>query len=815
MGWLRSGGNFHKYIGLLLLGFLIIIGMTPSVFAFDWQESTGPEGGSVWALAATSGGDIYAGLWREGGVFRSVDQGVTWVEVGLKGTNITDIIITDDGTIFASSSNGYVYRSQDQGGTWPVSGSSLTSSEGALAYDAALEIIYAGRWNVVSRSTNGGDSWEQVSTNFPDVGVAALAAIGNGGPLYAGTDGSGVYRSVDGGATWDAFNTGMDAYAVYNFLVVPEGDIYAAGFCTGISRTEWSGTSWTPLNQGLTDLCCKAVCRDAAGRLYAGTLDSAVFVSDDGGLNWVPVNSDLGQREILCLLPLGPGEVLAGCYGGGVHRTADAGGTWNPSSQGINRTNVTALCLTGAGTLYTATFGDGVFRSLDDGNTWTPLNNGIEDYDLFDLIIHPDSDFFAATWLGHVYRSQDSGATWNRADTGLTLSRVSCLAAKSNGDLFAGGWHAGGIWRSTNMGDTWSPANTGITEEDLTSIFVEGNGNLLISSIGGGVFRSENDGGSWTALNNGLTDLSVNQVLAAPGGVLFAATGGGGGLFRSLDNGGLWERVDASMDEGSIAAVVVNSLGHIFAGSTSNSKVFRSTDGGDSWHIVSAGFPPNVQISCFGFDQQERLLVGTRGLAVVHTLQSTPVFLSSFAAERSAANRVEIRWVLQETGDGCYFDVYRDTGDHARLKLTRAPLTGGPSFTYLDEFPPAEECRYWLHLVFAQGGESWFGPVSVAAAHGLLLGLRLDSVGPNPVDLSATIQFTLPTSGAVDLCVYDLRGRCVRRLKQDVAMSGTQEIVWDVRDHAGGRVGAGTYLLRLQSGNVVITRKVLVLASER
>ena len=64
------------------------------------------------------------------------------------------------------------------------------------------------------------------------------------------------------------------------------------------------------------------------------------------------------------------------------------------------------------------------------------------------------------------------------------------------------------------------------------------------------------------------------------------------------------------------------------------------------------------------------------------------------------------------------------------------------------------------------------------------------------------------------LMVYDLRGRRVRQLVRD-GSSSLQEAVWDLRDDSGRRVGAGTYLLRLESKGGVATEKTIVLGNKR
>ncbi|MFH1845797.1 MAG: hypothetical protein ABIF77_21650, partial [bacterium] len=285
--WPHSLRRF-LFVCLLSIGIGTGAGIPPALANFDWQRSEGPWGGMIFALAEAPNGDLYAGSWRYGGIFRSTDVGASWNLSGLWGARVPDIIVDNAGRIFASVDNGDVQRSTDNGTSWPLLGSSLTGPNGGLAYDDVLDILYAARPGTVSRSTNGGDSWQAVSTNFPSLEVRALAAVPNGGPLFVGTGSDKAYRSEDGGVTWNLFDSGLGANRCDDFLIVPEGDIYVATYGAGIYRTEWAGSSWTQLSQGLTNLFCYSIERDGAGRLWAGTAEKGPFVSVDDGLNWSP-----------------------------------------------------------------------------------------------------------------------------------------------------------------------------------------------------------------------------------------------------------------------------------------------------------------------------------------------------------------------------------------------------------------------------------------------------------------------------------------------------------------------------------------------
>jgi len=71
-------------------------------------------------------------------------------------------------------------------------------------------------------------------------------------------------------------------------------------------------------------------------------------------------------------------------------------------------------------------------------------------------------------------------------------------------------------------------------------------------------------------------------------------------------------------------------------------------------------------------------------------------------------------------------------------------------------------------------------------------------VAPNPFQVQTALHFTLPASQAVDVGVFDLAGRLVRRLRSGMLPSGEQRVVWDGRNDAGGLVGAGMYVVQVR-----------------
>ncbi|HEX5422727.1 MAG TPA: hypothetical protein VFW94_04210 [Candidatus Acidoferrales bacterium] len=202
------------------------------------------------AIAPSDDNVIYVGTGEEAprgdisfgdGVYKSTDGGKSWTNVGLKDTRQIARIIVDprnpdvvyvaaEGHIYGANSERGVFRSTDGGKTWQKI---LYKDEQTGAIDLAMDpgnprILYAALWQVrrepwhlsdggpgsgLYKSVDGGSTWQQLSGHGLPTGVlgrvgVAVAGGSNGQRVYAlieAKDG-GLFRSEDGGTTWHLVN---------------------------------------------------------------------------------------------------------------------------------------------------------------------------------------------------------------------------------------------------------------------------------------------------------------------------------------------------------------------------------------------------------------------------------------------------------------------------------------------------------------------------------------------------------------------------------------------------------------------------------
>jgi hypothetical protein len=82
---------------------------------------------------------------------------------------------------------------------------------------------------------------------------------------------------------------------------------------------------------------------------------------------------------------------------------------------------------------------------------------------------------------------------------------------------------------------------------------------------------------------------------------------------------------------------------------------------------------------------------------------------------------------------------------------------------------------------------------------------------PNPFNPATTISFDLPRDADVRLCVYNVKGELISTLIDGRVTKGHGEIVWNAVDDRGRRVTSGVYFYRLTAGDLVRTRKMVLL----
>ncbi len=109
------------------------------------------------------------------------------------------------------------------------------------------------------------------------------------------------------------------------------------------------------------------------------------------------------------------------------------------------------------------------------------------------------------------------------------------------------------------------------------------------------------------------------------------------------------------------------------------------------------------------------------------------------------------------------------------------------------------------------GGNPPLVPTSVGETPSLSPDVSLGQNRPNPFNPSTIISFEVRRKSALSLDVFDVTGRKIRTLIDGVRPAGRYSLTWDGRDEQGRPVGSGIYFYRLRSGDVQLTKKMVLL----
>lgn len=755
---------------------------------------------------------VYAGA-ATGGVFKSEDGGRTWRPIFDEQAvlNIGDLAVdpVDPQVIYVGTgeANGGhnnfpgagMYKSTDGGETWRHVGLAHTASIGRVVVDPH---------------------------NPQRVFVAAV------GSYFAPNPERGVYRSDDAGETWQKVLFVSDSTGAIDLVVNPENPsiVYAAlwervrrpdqarlyGATSGVYRSQDGGDTWEPLgaahglpNTEITKVgrIGLALCAGQPEVLYAlfndGTTYTGLYRSSDAGDTWVNVDPD---QEVL----RGTGWVLGQPF------------SWYFGQVRVHPTDPDRIFVLDVAFM----------RSMDGGDAWSrTFGQRNLHVDHHALAFHPeDPDYLIDGHDGGISISTDGGASWTRVvhlpvtqfyEIGLdathperlyggtqdngTLQTLSgdtgdwreilggdgfyVLVDPTNPDVIYAEWQFGGLHKSTDGGNSFFPARSGIDPSEPTNwstpVVMDPNSPQVLYYGTDRVYRSENGAQTWAPISPRLSDRpsgsklgTVTTMAVAPtdSAVLYAGTDDGH-LWVTDTGGESWRDISAGLPYRWVTRVAVDPTDAATAYVTFSGlkwkdpqpHVFRTTDQGEHWRDISGNLPD----------------------APVNALAVDPV---------------DPRVVYIGTDVGAF--VTFDAGESWRVLGTGLPLVS----VYDLKVHPAEHV-----LVAGTHGRSMYTldlaalvtdvPSSPVAGPKTF---ELQQNFPNPFNPQTTIRYTLFSEAHVTMKIYNLRGAAVRTLIEGHRPAGSHAVTWDGRDHLGQQVSSGVYVYRMTADEFSQARTMLL-----
>jgi len=188
--------------------------------------------------------------------------------------------------------SGGVLISEDGGTTWE------RSKDENIQYKSVLDIAvdptnantaYAATYGGIYRTNNLGENWELL-TGLPDNTLVRTVAVNPNNPLHilTGLEGLGIYVSRDGGETWQIGYAGLESNGSLHDIVFDPIDsdiVYTSDYYSGIYRSVNGGDSWEKINNNLSNRACLGLSVSSNGQhLYAATDGGGVYRLDINGV---------------------------------------------------------------------------------------------------------------------------------------------------------------------------------------------------------------------------------------------------------------------------------------------------------------------------------------------------------------------------------------------------------------------------------------------------------------------------------------------------------------------------------------------------
>jgi photosystem II stability/assembly factor-like uncharacterized protein len=585
---------------------------------------------------------LWAGTQLTGGIFKSVDGGMTWVQIN-NGV-ATDRNLSFRGFTVDPTSPDIVYAMAEIASEGWTPDRAPRQGRG---FDMTRGIIY--------KSTDSGENWTSIwegdnlvrylwinprDTNVLYVSTGFFDREAANSDPDSDPGGVGILKSTDGGQTWQVLDqeNGLDGLFITSLFMKPDNPdviLAATGILSWADRSQEAGQGGVFLSEDGGETWNKVIdpytrelppdyyimttveyCTSDPQVAYADGL-AGFFRSTDGGRTWsmLPADFPAGVMkgisiDMMCD-PTDPQRLFINFYGGGNALTEDGGQTFVDASHGYTGAQVRGLVVDPQqpARIYTV-LRDGVWVSVDGGNYWSGLASGVAAMGEFsELAIDPvDADHLIAGSSPDcvLLATHDAGASW------AIVADTTLVAPAGERPSFSQVVFAPSQPLRLYVGTTYR----------LSA------GEIDPSKFAIGLFVSEDGGDTWQYMSETADILGTVPALAIhplDPETVFASTGAGE-IYVSHDGGGTWMHSDSGLWSSLpdslttlryVSALVIDPIqpDHILAG-TNLAALYESLDGGATWLLAGTGLPPEGTITSIVTAGSGDWYLATRGNGV-------------------------------------------------------------------------------------------------------------------------------------------------------------------------------------------------------
>ncbi|SPJ87237.1 uncharacterized protein FTOL_12199 [Fusarium torulosum] len=539
-----------------------------------------------------------------------------------------------------------------------------------------------------------GSPWYSIGPRNVNGRVRALAVHPTDpNVVYCGAASGGVWKTVDGGQTWDALWDTQESLAVGAVAVAPSqpNTVYVGSgeWTPGWGASYGGAGIYVTTNGGLTWSRRAAIQSRRISRLVVHPTnpkrlwacgDAGMETSMDGGISWTTLRTDIVTD--IALDPLDSSTIFIAVANNGFYKSTDSGSTFmllpgSPTGTAVSSFPIMAIGKSGAHTnkFIIIKMDANVQTSIDGGNTFTTTNpppggnvwTGWADV----IAVAPDDENILIWGCASLAVTIDGGTSWTVK--GVHADQHVAFFAPSNPSIVYFG-NDGGVWKSDDKGSTITKVSNGLiitqfyninfwrTYSNVLGGGAQDNGvvlttgseswNTIYGGDGGWVLidptnpriiytesqnadlRKSTDGGStWTAITAGLQGPQPWEgILVMDPNDPLRVVFGTDRVLRSTDGAATpWTNVSQVLI-GTVTAIAIDpsNSSRILAGTTAG-RVYRSDDGGNSqpWAEKTGTLPSRLISSIYVLGNT--VMVSISGLSFATSSQS--VFRSTDAGD--------------------------------------------------------------------------------------------------------------------------------------------------------------------------------------
>lgn len=562
-------------------------------------------------------GSPAGGLWKteDGGSNWTTETdnlpviGVSHIAIDPNNTQVMYIVTGD-----ANASDTYsigVLKSIDGGVSWSTTGISYNITQEKLVNKIIInpnysDSLYAVTNSAILISSDGGTTFNSTGLlgRWRDIEFKP----GDPSTIYAAKQSSGgsdVYRSVDGGSTWNVINNGAASTGKFRPLIAVTPDnpnviyaVYSAADYSfhGLYKSSDCGDSW--------------VLQSDSPNILAWETDG----SGTGGQSWYDLSLGVATNN----------ENIVYVGGVNIWKSTNSGIDWDIDASSGNGSNYSymhvdqhAFEFNPLNNIAYAGNDGGFYKYMESLNTWVDMSDGLEISQFYKLGLSKSNPNKL------VAGAQDNGtemltnSTW---DAIRGADGMECAIDDYDEDVIYSSSQYGGMKKSFNGGNNWSnikPVN--YSGGWVTPYKIHPNNPDLIVAGYDEVYRSLTAAANWDSVSYNVSGgQSIKTIALAPSNqnYIYAATYST--LKVTTDAGLSWTSIKAGLPNYNITDVVVSSVNpdHLwvtFSEYSANHKVYESTDRGTTWNNITGNNLPNLPVNCIVYQgmSNEELYIGT------------------------------------------------------------------------------------------------------------------------------------------------------------------------------------------------------------